>query len=151
MTHATIEAPALLTQLVERHHAQWVDQDNLATWLDATGDQLLFFAGDPVRFPEAMDVAVVLPELLKASSATVVQVGVAVPETAQALALQFGSQRWPTLMFFRDGQYTTTLSGMHDWSDYVGLFAQALTAPRSRAPTVGIAVVSADASAPTCH
>jgi hydrogenase-1 operon protein HyaE len=45
-------------------------------------------------------------------------------------------------MFFRDGKYVTTLSGMHDWSDYLNLLTQSLEMPVGRAPTVGIPVVS---------
>jgi len=148
-----VQAPPLLVQLVTRHGARWVDFDSLAQWQQLRGEQVLLFAGDPVRFPEALDVAVVLPELQKVSAAagTPFGLGVAVPECAQALALQFGSQRWPTLMFFRDGHYVTTLSGMHDWTDYVALLAQALRAPISRAPTVGIPVVSANSAGSGCH
>jgi len=154
-TESTLEVQAhpLLVQLVARH-GQWVDAANIADWrANQQGDNVLLFAGDPVRFPEALDVAVVLPELQKASksSGKPFGIGVAMPEGAEALALKFGSNRWPTLMFFRDGQYVTTLSGMHDWSDYVNLVAQALDAPVGRAPTVGIPVVSAHASGSTCH
>lgn len=114
---------------------------------------MLLFAGDPVRFPEAVDVAVVLPELQKVSASVGRPFGmaVAVPETAEALAKKYGSQRWPTLMFFRSGHYVTTLSGMHDWSDYLTLLAQALAAPTSRAPTIGIPVVGIQAQGASCH
>jgi hydrogenase-1 operon protein HyaE len=154
MIDTDIEAPPLLAQLVSKHQAVWIDFDNIDTWLAAQeGDHVLLFAGDPVRFPEAVDVAVVLPELQKVSAAAgrPFGVAVAVPETAEALAKKFGSQRWPTLMFFRDGHYVTTLSGMHDWTDYLSLLAQALAAPVSRAPTIGIPVVSSQAQGASCH
>ena len=38
----------------------------LQAWLQRPGDRVLFFSGDPQRFGEALDVAVVLPELRKA-------------------------------------------------------------------------------------
>lgn len=152
-TATEVQAHPLLAQLVARH-GQWVDADTIADWrANQQGDNVLLFAGDPVRFPEALDVAVVLPELQKASRASGKPFGIAVaePDGAEALALKFGSNRWPTLMFFRDGQYVTTLSGMHDWSDYLNLLAQALDMPVGRAPTVGIPVVSASAGSSTCH
>lgn len=154
MMDTVIEAPPLLAQLVSKHQASWIDFDNIDAWLAAQqGDHVLLFAGDPVRFPEAVDVAVVLPELQKVSAAVGLPFGmaVAVPETAEALAKKFGSQRWPTLMFFRDGHYVTTLSGMHDWTDYLTLVAQALDAPTSRAPTIGIPVVSSQPQSASCH
>lgn len=152
-TATEVQAHPLLAQLVARH-GQWVDADTIADWrANQQGDNVLLFAGDPVRFPEALDVAVVLPELQKASRASGKPFGIAVaaPDGAEALALKFGSNRWPTLMFFRDGQYVTTLSGMHDWSDYLNLLAQALDMPVGRAPTVGIPVVGASAGSSTCH
>lgn len=154
MTLATeVQAHPLLIQLVERH-GRWVDADSIASWREQqSGDYVLLFAGDPVRFPEALDVAVVLPELQKASKASdkPFVIAVAEPEGAEALALKFGSNRWPTLMFFRDGQYVTTLCGMHDWSEYLRLLSAALDTPVGRAPTVGIPVVSANSASPTCH
>lgn len=148
-----IAAPPLLAQLVDKHQAAWVDFDNIDPWLaQQQGDHVLLFAGDPVRFPEALDVAVVLPELQKASSVAGhhFDLAVAVPDCAEELAKKFGSQRWPTLMFFRAGHYVTTVCGMHDWTDYLALVAQALAAPTSRAPTIGIPLVS-HAAASTCH
>ena len=55
----------LVARLVEAHGATWVGQATLADFLARPGDQVLFFHGDPVRFPEVLDVAVVLPELRK--------------------------------------------------------------------------------------
>lgn len=154
MTEMDIEAPPLLAQLVSKYQAIWIDFDNVDAWLATQqGDHVLLFAGDPVRFPEAVDVAVVLPELQKASASVgrPFSMAVAVPETAEALAKKYGSQRWPTLMFFRDGDYVTTLSGMHDWTDYLTLLVQALGAPKSRAPTIGIPLVSSQTQTSSCH
>ncbi|MCW2314122.1 thioredoxin domain-containing protein [Rhodoferax antarcticus] len=154
MPHTQVQAHPLLTRLICHHHAQWLDFDNLAAWLAGqAGDHVLLFAGDPVAFPESLDVAVILPELQKVSAARHKPFGiaVAVPENAQALAETYGSRRWPTLMFFRDGQYVSTLSGMHDWTDYLDLLAQALDKPVSRPPTIGIPVVSANAAVSPCH
>jgi hydrogenase-1 operon protein HyaE len=154
MSDTKVQAPALLSQLVSRHQAQWVDGDNIETWrAQQQGDTVLLFAGDPVRFPEALDVAVVLPELQAhcAAKGQAFDIGVAVPEAAEALALTFGSNRWPTLMFFRQGQYVTVLPGMHDWADYVARVEESLAMSTRRAPSVGIAVVSANAPAAGCH
>lgn len=148
-----VDAHPLLTQLVEKHNARWVDPETMPGWLQTqAGDQVLLFAGDPVRFPESLDVAVVLPELQKSLAAQQrhFSMAVAVPETARTLAERYGSNRWPTLMFFRDGQYVTTVSGMHDWTDYVDLMRQALDKPVGDAPFIRIPIVSA-ASSSHCH
>lgn len=154
MPHTQVQAHPLLARLVSHHHAHWVDFENLPDWLAGqAGDHVLLFAGDPVAFPESLDVAVILPELQKVSASRhkPFAIAVALPEYAQALAETYGSRRWPTLMFFRDGQYVTTLSGMHDWTDYLGLLAQALNKPVSRPPTIGIPVINANTAASHCH
>ena len=148
-----VNAPSIMSQLVSKHLAQWVDQDCLDAWLEQQqGDAVLLLAGDPIRFPESLDVAVVLPELQRAtvSNGKSFEIAVAVPESADAIATKFGSQRWPALIFFRDGQYVTTLSGMHDWVDYVDLVKQALSLPISRPPSIGIRLVGNDAGT-GCH
>jgi hydrogenase-1 operon protein HyaE len=144
------ETPALVTRLATGFGATWVDQHTLQPWADEGGDCVVLFAGDSVRFPEGLDVAVVLPELQRCVPGGF-RIGVVQRPLEEALAKRWGSQRWPTLMFLRDGQYTTTLSGMHDWDDYLRLVHEALQAPVSRPPTIGIPVVSANATDSGCH
>lgn len=148
MTTDTATLP-LLERLVSEHGACWIDQTNANAFTAEAGHRVLFFCGDPVRFPEGLDVAVVLPELRTAIGADFA-IGVVRREGDEALALRYGSQRWPSLIFFRDGQYITTLAGMHDWGVYVQRVREALHMPPSRAPGIGIAVVTAGGDA-HCH
>ncbi|MEW5890633.1 MAG: hydrogenase [Pseudomonadota bacterium] len=133
--------PPLIERLVSQHGAVWVDTRSIDAFLATPGDRVLFFAGDPVRFPECLDVAVVLPELQLAFPGRFA-VGVVRREEEDALARRFGSQRWPALVFLRDGRYVTTIAGMLDWDVYLERIAQALAMPTSRAPMIGIAVVA---------
>jgi hydrogenase-1 operon protein HyaE len=165
MTHAaefasTVKPPQpgtvhpLVEQLVSRHGGAWVDTDTVDDWLAGPGERVLFFGGDPVRFPECLDVAVVLPELRR-HVARPFEIGVALPSAEDALARRFGSQRWPALVFLRDGGYVATVSGMLDWDVYVAEVGRVGALPISRAPGIGIALVSArEASAcssSSCH
>lgn len=143
MTHAP-----LVARLITDHGATPVDADTLADFTERAGDRVLFFCGDPVQFPEGLDVAVVLPELQAAHPGRFA-VGVVARDSEEALARRYGSQRWPSLVFLRDGAYVTTVPGMHDWADYVARVGQALAMPPSRAPTIGIPVVGAGAA--TCR
>ncbi len=144
------EAP-LVQRLVDQFGAQWVSSDNLAAFRNGPGDRVLFFSGDPVRFPECLDVAVVLPELQAAFPNRFV-VGVVRREDEDAVAAQFAANRWPCLVFLRDGQYVTLVAGMLDWTDYIERVQQALAMPTSRTPGIGIAVVGAGSSnANSCH
>jgi hydrogenase-1 operon protein HyaE len=114
--------------------------------------RVVLLAGDAVRFPEGQDVAVVLPELRRSASRRF-EIAVVPRDQEEALARRYGSNRWPTLLFLRDGRYVTTLPGMHDWEEYVHEVERALAMPVSRAPTIGIPVVSANAASSdaSCH
>lgn len=140
----------LVSRLAEAFGATWVNSDTIDAWAAQGGDRVVLFAGDAVRFPEGQDVAVVLPELQR-SLAGRFQIGVVRRHEEEALARRFGSQRWPTLLFLRDGQYVTTLSGMHDWDVFLRKTEEALAAPVSRPPSIGIPLVSAAANDDSCH
>ena len=145
-----VATPALVTRLAEQFGAAWLDETTVEAWSREGGDAVVLLAGDPVQFPEGLDVAVVLPELIRAV-AQPVRIGVVPREREDALARRYGSQRWPSLLFLRDGQYVTTLAGMHDWDVYVERFRAALAAPVSRVPGIGIPLVSATAGGASCH
>jgi hydrogenase-1 operon protein HyaE len=49
-----------------------------------------------------------------------------------------------------DGQYVGAIDGLREWQEYLDLLRPMLTAPPTRAPTVGIAV-NAAGGAPACH
>jgi hydrogenase-1 operon protein HyaE len=139
--------PALVQRLVQQHGATWVTPDTLASFAEAPGDRVLFFSGDPVRFPEGLDVAVVLPELQRSFPGRF-QVGVVRRAGEDEVARRYGAQRWPSLVFLRDGRYVATVAGMLDWTDYLARVAEALDTPASRPP---IPLAAAAASGPACH
>jgi hydrogenase-1 operon protein HyaE len=141
-------AHGLLKQLVVNHQGQWVDQASLANWQGMPGQSVLLLPGDPVRFPEGLDVAVVLPELRRAVRQAF-RIGVVTPADDLAIGQRFGAQRRPCLVFLRDGRYLDTVAGMHDWQAYVELVHEALASTPSPAP---IAIGVAGGGAPSsCH
>ncbi|ABF08176.1 MULTISPECIES: thioredoxin domain-containing protein [Burkholderiales] len=146
----TTEAHAPLVQRLAREFgATWVDETSVADWSAGGGDRVVLLAGDPVRFPEGVDVAAVLPELMK-SFPNRFRIAVVPRDSEDAVAKRYGSQRWPTLLFFRDGQYVTAIAGMQDWDVYLSGVAAALAMPPSRPPTIGIPVVSQTGGS-SCH
>lgn len=148
----TAPAPPLVTRLARDFGAAWVTEADVAEWSAGGGDRVVLLAGDPVRFPEGQDVAAVLPELMKAFPRRFA-VAVVPRDHEDAVARRYGSQRWPTLLFFRDGQYVTAIAGMQDWDVYLRGVAAALAMPPSRPPTIGIPVVSQSGAARDggCH
>jgi hydrogenase-1 operon protein HyaE len=144
------EGSALIARLVDDFGATWVDDQSIDAWSALGGDRVVLFAGDPVRFPEGQDVAAVLPELQRSFQGRFA-VAVVPRDLEEKVARRFGSQRWPTLLFLRDGGYVGTVSGMHDWDVFLQRVESALASPVTRAPTIGIPVVSATGAAASCH
>lgn len=140
----------LLQRLVDLHGAALVEPETLDAWAARDGEHVLFFTGDPVRLPEVLDVAVVLPELRAALGARW-DIGIVPRAQEDAIARRWGVQRWPSLVLLREGGYVGTVSGMRDWSDYVAELRAVLARPVSRAPGVGVAVVAAGAPAGACR
>ncbi|MDR1969376.1 MAG: hydrogenase [Burkholderiaceae bacterium] len=146
MNHTTPLHVPLVQRLADDFGAAWIDESCVADWIAQGGDRVVLLAGDPVRFPEGVDVAAVLPELMKAFPGRFA-VAVVPRDHEDAVARRYGSQRWPALLFFRAGQYVTAIAGMQDWHVYLQGVDAALKMPPSRPPTIGIPVVSQGA----CH
>ncbi len=111
------------------------------------GESVLFCGGDPKRYPECLDVAVVLPELL-ATHLKGVKAAVIAPEMESELQARYGFSRWPSLILLRDGGYLGTISGMRDWSEYGELIGELRRAEVSRPASIGIPVNSTSSA---CH
>ena len=112
----------------------------------ARADVTVYFGGDPVRFPECLDVAVVLPELHALFGGF--RVGIVPRADEDALAKRYAVQRWPSLVFLRDGGFLGTVSGMKDWDDYVREVQGTLAATPGRRPSPTIAI---HAAGDHCH
>ncbi len=142
---ATDAAP-LVRRLAASPGARWVDAAELDAFLAEPGEQVLFFHGDPVRFPEVLDVAVVLPELRRHFERRF-GIGIVPRADEDRLAARFGVQRRPALVFLRDGRYVDCVNGMLDWQDYLDRLQQVFERPASRPPIA----LSAATPAAGCH
>lgn len=140
------DAAPLVRRLAASPGARWVHAETLDAFLAEPGEQVLFFHGDPIRFPEVQDVAVVLPELRRHFQRRF-GIGVVPRADEDRLATRFGVQRRPSLVFLRDGRYVDCVSGMLDWQDYIDRLQQVFERPASRPP---IALASATPAA-GCH
>jgi hydrogenase-1 operon protein HyaE len=139
----------LINRLIDDFGYPHLAGSGLDAFVDAPGDAVLFCSGDPVQYPEALDVAVVLPELLRAFPGRL-RAGVVAAEQAASAQARFGFTRWPTLVFLRGGEYVGMLSGIQDWSVYLERVRALLTAAPGRPPSIGIPVATS-APAPNCH
>jgi hydrogenase-1 operon protein HyaE len=95
------------------------DVDGFLTSAEAAGAvPVLLFAGDALRWPEAADVAIVLPELIEAFQGRL-QGAVIAPKAETELAPRFGVQVYPSLVFWRGGEVLEIIPKIRDWSVYV--------------------------------
>ena len=138
----------LIDALVERHGLPRLDETGLDAFVAGGTHSLLFLAGDPVKYPEALDVAVILPELLKVFAGRL-QAAVIAPEAEQALQSRFGFSRWPALVLLRRDAYVGVITRVRDWDDYLRELSRLLDAEPTRPPGVSIPVNTHAQGAPT--
>lgn len=140
----------LVERLATVHGATWLDADSLEDWSRQPGERVVLFAGDPVRFPEGQDVAVVLPELRRSVPGGFA-IGLLPRHLEESVAQRWGVQRWPSLLFLRGGRYVGVVAGMLDWDVYLNEVQRVLALPASRVPGIGIPLVPAGGPAASCR
>ena len=113
-------------------------------FVSAKGMNVLFFPGDPATVRDATDVAVVLPELVKAFDGQL-RPGVVtdVFGDGKALKRQYGFTEYPALVFVRSGDYVDTIARVQDWADYLDKISDLFVAAPRRPPGFSIPVVTA--------
>lgn len=131
----------LLERLSHELHYPFVDASNLSQFLQQNVCSVLFFTEEPSRFPETNDVAVVLPELVKAFQGQFKPALVARSDEKKLQSL-YGFQSWPALVFLRGQNYLGAITGIQDWSVYLTEIKTILASEPSRPPAIGIPVVS---------
>ncbi|HID46421.1 MAG TPA: hydrogenase [Chromatiaceae bacterium] len=138
----------LITAMLEKHRYPVLDKDNLSEFLQNNAEVVLFFAENPKQYPESNDVAMILPELVKAFQGRF-QAALVSAAFERTLQKQYGFDTWPALVFLRNGQYLGTISKVQNWEDYLRMIERILDSEPARAPGIGIAVETASGSA--CH
>lgn len=101
----------LVSRLITDHGVPQVDEAGPPA---TPGLTALFIPG---KASESADVAVILPELLKAFAGRL-HAAVAAPAAESALAARFAVFVTPALVFLRDGQPVATVTKVRDWSEY---------------------------------
>ncbi|HBR98806.1 MAG TPA: hydrogenase-1 expression HyaE [Gammaproteobacteria bacterium] len=130
----------LIDRLIDEFHYPLVDADNHDSILrDAT--VCLFFSGDPKRYPEATDVAVVLPELAAAFEGQFTPAVVS-RDVERQWQTEYGFNQWPALVFLRNGQYLGAICKIRDWADYKDDIPAILAHHGKRSPGIGIPVTT---------
>ncbi len=121
----------LVGRLVTEFGVPEVGACDVDEFLAAPGDAVLLFTEDPKKYPESADVAVILPELMKAFAGRF-RAAVVARASERELQKRFGFARWPALVFLRGGDLVGTLTGVHDWDDFVEQVSGLLESPTRR-------------------
>lgn len=108
---------------------------------DAAGAvAVLLSAGDPNRFPEAIDVAVVLPELIEAFQGRL-RSAVISRADENMLGSRFGVKVQPTLIFVSKGETLGLIAKIQDWSVYIDRINTLLDRPRGQTAAIAATIV----------
>lgn len=112
----------LVRVLREQMRLPIVDEASIDTFLAPAADKaehaILFFTGDPALRPEADDVAVVLPELLRAFPGRV-RGAIVLRAAEDKLKPRFNVVVMPSLVVTRGAQPLGVIGKIRDWSEYM--------------------------------
>ena len=108
----------LMETIIERENLPVVSSETLDEFASANGDTVLFVGGDWHRHVEVNDIAVILPEILKASG-RLLKGAVLERGSERAIQTRYRFNRFPALIFLRDGEYLGVIQKVLDWADYV--------------------------------
>lgn len=130
----------LLDNLTKQQGYPLLDEESLPGFLEEGANSVLFFTGDPAKHPETLDVAVILPELMKVLGDRC-RAGIVARAAEEGLQKRFGFNAWPALVFLRGDQYLGSIERVKDWAVYLSEIDRLLSAEPSRPPGIGIPVV----------
>lgn len=138
---ATPAIHPLIARLFDSHGYARLEPATLEGFLREPGEAVLFLSEDPVRYRETLDLAVILPELRRAS-AKPFRVGVLLPEHSREVARTYAVRFWPALVYLRAGEFLGTIEGLRDWSEFHALSQALLSGPAKPLPPKVIPVAS---------
>jgi len=121
-------SPSLTRGAARRGALPIVDDATVDDFIAQTADvALLFFRGDAERFPEADDLAVIVPELVAGFPGRLRAAEVA-RAAEPSLMARFGVEVCPSLVFARPGRTLAAIAKVHDWSHYIAQIGAVLAA-----------------------
>ncbi|MBT6094533.1 MAG: hydrogenase-1 expression HyaE [Rhodospirillaceae bacterium] len=140
----------LMDGIVEREAITVVDEAGLDAFAQSHGDVVLMVSGDYKRLGEVHDVAVILPELVKAFEGRLTP-AIAAPEDERALQARFRFTAFPSLVFLREGAYLGVISRVLDWTDYLREISEILARTPSSPPSFEFPRTDSGAGADAVH
>lgn len=110
--------PELIQQLITNNHYPLLSEDDVDGFITQHRYSVLFFCNDANLFPESLDVAVILPELISTFN-NQIEPAIISRDDEMKIQRKYGFKTWPSLVFFKDGGYIGTISKVRDWDEYI--------------------------------
>lgn len=133
----------LLDRLQTQYGYPLLELDEVAAQIAAAAPavSVLLCTEDPRRFDETLDLAIVLPELVKAFAGRLAAAVVA-RSAEKAVQARYGFRTWPALVFVHADGWLGTIEGVRNWQDFLHETAAILAATPRRAPGIGVPVAA---------
>lgn len=111
-----MSAHPLIQRLLDEYQYPLLDVEQHDRFVASHEFSVLLFTEDPDKVKETLDVAVVLPELVRQFP----QLQAAVVDRASETRLQarYHFVTWPALVFLRRGEFLGTIIRIQNWDDY---------------------------------
>ncbi|MCB1310780.1 MAG: hydrogenase accessory protein [Sedimentitalea sp.] len=123
----------LMDKIIERDGIAVVSAGTLDTFAAENGDVVLFVGGDWHRLVEVNDVAVILPEIVKASNGHLTP-AILERDSEREIQTRYHFSKFPSLIFLRNGAYLGVIQKVLDWSDYIVEINEILARDPSQPP-----------------
>lgn len=130
-----------IDNMIEKHGYPVLEADSVETFINENDEVVLFFAENPTQYPESNDVAMILPELVKAFGGRF-QATLVGKSAERSLQARYGFRTWPALVFLRGGEYLGVITQVQNWEDYLREIQRILDSAPEKAPAFKIPVVS---------
>ncbi|HHG86218.1 MAG TPA: hydrogenase-1 expression HyaE [Bacteroidetes bacterium] len=123
----------LLESIIERENWPVLTDKTVDDFINTNGETVLFISGNAKRFPESNDVAVILPEIIKATRGRL-KAAVIATDSEREIQKRFHFNKFPALIFNRDGGYLGVIPKVLDWADYMRAIPEMLNREVSEIP-----------------
>ncbi|HIB28040.1 MAG TPA: hypothetical protein EYO47_02060 [Candidatus Thioglobus sp.] len=110
--------PELIQQLITKNQYPLLTEETLDGFIKQHRYSVLFFCNDSKMFPESLDVAVILPELMSTFN-NQIEPAIISRDDEMNIQRKYGFKTWPSLVFCKDGAYVGTISKVRDWDEYI--------------------------------
>lgn len=129
----------LVERLIEELNYPHLSEQNFESFIQEKPFSVLFLTEQPKQFPESNDVAVILPELVKAFPQ--LEPAVVSTDYERELRGRYNFRAYPALVFLKQGKYLGDITKVRNWDEYMSMISELLSKEPTCDPGIGTPVV----------